>query len=173
MSKPLSFRAASRGGILAMTLAAAACGRGEAAPVAADEPAVLADYVAITEQIADAVAAHPEDRAAAGEALDALFRAHREPWTKTVARMRALYKADVARALGDRMPNRHPDLLERLEAASKRLAAHVSGAPWVLHDEKARDVLASLAINAEYASLIREKWEQTGPPDGADPEGAE
>lgn len=173
MSNRMSFRAALRGGILAMTLAWAACGRGEAPPVAADEPAVLADYVGITEQVADAVAAHPLDRAAAGEALDALFHTNREAWTKTVTRMRALYTADVARDLGDRMPNRHPDLLERLEAASKRLAAHVAGAPWVLHDEKARDVLSTLAINDEYAKLIRERWEETGPQEGADPEGPE
>jgi len=113
------------------------------------------------------VEAHPKDRAAVGEALAAQYAQHKDAWTQTVTRMRALYAADIERGLGDRMPNRHPELLERLELASKRLAPHVSGEPWVLHDEHARDVLAAIAINDDYAKLIQDKWQETGPKDPA------
>ncbi|TNF36527.1 MAG: hypothetical protein EP329_05125 [Deltaproteobacteria bacterium] len=160
----ISTRAALCAGLLALTMLAA-CGRDPAPPLAPDEPAVLQDYVAIAEQTADVLDAHPTDRAAAGDALAALYTEHEAAWSKTVTRMRALYTADIKRDLGDRMPNRHAKLLGRLEAASKRQSAHVAGAPWVLRDEKARDILAKLAIADEYENYIRENWSQTGPED--------
>jgi|GEM_PF-3597560 len=166
MKSHTTVRAALSGGLMAL-MVLAACGKTEVSPAPPDEPAVLQDYIAITEQVADVVAANPTDRAAAGAALDTLYAEHAAEWSKTVARMRELYTADTERDLGDRMPNRHPKLLERLGKASRRLSTHVSGEPYVLHDEKAREVLAKVAINEEYAELIRENWEETGPKDGS------
>ena len=138
------------------------CGR-DVPPPPADERAVLADYLAIIEAVADIAEAHPADRATAGEAMRVLHEANAAEHARVVARIRAIYADDIEREVGQRLPNRHPELLGRLEAASRRLAVHLSGEPFLLHDERVRDVLVAIAISEAYADLIREKWEEIGP----------
>lgn len=148
---------------LGALLALAACGR-EVPPPSADEPAVLQDYLAISEAIADIAEAHPTDREAAGEAMKALHTERADEHARIVARVRAIYADDVERPVGQRLPNRHPALVKRLEAASKRLAPHLSGEPFLLRDERVRDVLSAVAISEAYAELIRDRWEELGAP---------
>jgi len=145
--------------LLGLVGVASSCGK-PAPPVAADEPAVVADYLAITEAVADAVVAHPDDAAAAGHALEALWTEHELAWKATVARIRELYQDDLLRSSDARMPTRQPELLKKLEAASKRMTPHIKGTPHVLSDERARTVLAALAISEDYAQVVRTKWRE-------------
>lgn len=148
---------------LGALLVLSVCGR-DVPPPPADEPAVLQDYLAISEAVADVAEAHPTDRAAAGEALNALHAERADEHARIVSRIRAIYADDLERPVGQRLPNRHPKLVKRLEAASKRLAPHLSGEPFLLRDERAREVLSAIAISDAYAELIAERWEELGAP---------